>query len=65
MMLLKMDAYIKSYDGETKWMYFSVEDNELIKKINDIWNEVSSSMNKEFDEATDFHSKKMPKVGSN
>ena len=53
-----MDAYIKSYDGETKWMYFSVEDNELIKKINDIWNEVSSSMNKEFDEATDFHSKK-------
>ena len=26
-------VHIKSYDGETKWMHFSIEDNELLKNI--------------------------------
>ena len=30
-MLLKRNAYVKSYDGQIKWMYFSVEDDDLLK----------------------------------
>ena len=30
-MLPKTSAYVKSYDGQTKWMYFSIEDNDLLK----------------------------------
>ena len=33
-MLPKTTAYVKSYDGQTKWMYFLVEDNDLLERIN-------------------------------
>ena len=35
-MLSKTNAYVKSYDGQSKWMYFSIENNNLSKKYNDI-----------------------------
>ena len=35
-MLLKTSANVKSYDVETKCMYFLVEDDDLLKKLNDI-----------------------------
>ena len=63
---------------------FLIEDDELVKKYNDIWNKVSNSIKQELDckpiytkkflkakmkfygdEATDFHDKEIPKVGSN
>ena len=47
--LPKMNTYVKSYDAETKQMYFSIEDNELFKKCNNIWIDVISSMKREFD----------------
>ena len=28
-MLPKASAYLKTYDGLTKWMYFSIEDDDL------------------------------------
>ena len=28
-MLPKTSAYIKSYDGQTKWMYFFIENDDL------------------------------------
>ena len=31
--LSKTSAYIKSYDRQTKWMYFMIEDVDLLKKI--------------------------------
>ena len=31
-MLPKTSDYIKSYDGQTKWMYFLIEDDDLLKK---------------------------------
>ena len=31
----KLSAYIESFDGETKWMYFLVEDDELLKNRKD------------------------------
>ena len=30
-MLPKTSAYVKGYDGQTKWMYFLIEDDELKK----------------------------------
>ena len=36
-MLPKTSAYVKSYDGQTKWMYFLIEDDELLEKYNTIW----------------------------
>ena len=38
--LTKTSIYVKIYDGETKWMYFLIDDNELLKRYNDIWNKV-------------------------
>ena len=47
--LPKTSAYVKSYDGETKWMYFLIEDDELLEKYNFIWDKVSTDIRKEFD----------------
>ena len=30
---MKASAYVKSYDGQTKWMYFLIEDYDLLEKI--------------------------------
>ena len=35
-MLPKTSAYGKSYDGQTKWMYFLIEDDDLLGKYNAI-----------------------------
>ena len=35
-MLPKTSAYIKIYDGQTKWMYFLIEDDESLKEYNTI-----------------------------
>ena len=45
-MLPKTSAYIKSYDGQTKWMYFLIEDDYLLKKYNTIWDKVSADIEK-------------------
>ena len=29
-MLPKTSAYVKSYDGQTKWMYYLIEDDDII-----------------------------------
>ena len=47
--LRKTSAYVKSYNDRTKWMYFLIEDEELLKKYKDIWNKLSNSIKKEFD----------------
>ena len=31
-MLPKKDTYVKSYDGENNWMYFWIEDDNVIEK---------------------------------
>ena len=43
--LLKMSAYGKSCDGETKQIYFSIEDNVLSKTHDDIWNKIVLKQN--------------------
>ena len=35
-MLLKTREYVKSYDGQTKWIYFLIKDDDLLEKFNTI-----------------------------
>ena len=35
-MLPKTSAYVKSCDGQTKWMCFLITDDELLEKYNTI-----------------------------
>ena len=48
-MLPKTSTYVKSYDGQTTWMYFLIEHNSLLGKYNTIWDKVSGDIKKEFD----------------
>ena len=48
-MLPITNVYVKGYDGQTKWMYFLIEDNDLLEKYNTIWDEVSDDSEKEID----------------
>ena len=48
-MLLKTSTYVKSYDGQIKWMYFLIEDDDLLEKYNTIWHKVSADIKKEFE----------------
>ena len=36
-MLPRTSAYLKSYDGLNKWMYFLIEDDDYLEKYNTIW----------------------------
>ena len=49
-MLPKTSAYVKCYDGQTKWMYFLIVDDNLLEKYNTISNKDSSVIKKEFDD---------------
>ena len=46
--LPKTSTSVKIYDGQTKWMYFWIEDDDLLEKYN-IWDKVNSDIKKEFD----------------
>ena len=48
-MLPKLTADMKSYDRQTKWMYLLIEDDDLLKKCNTIWDRFSADIKKEFD----------------
>ena len=44
--LPKTRAYVKSYNGKTNWMYFLIEDDDLLEKYNTAWNKVSADVKK-------------------
>ena len=49
-MLPKTSTYVKSYDGQTKWMCFLIKDDDLLEKYNNtILDEVGADIKKEFD----------------
>ena len=58
-MLPKTSAYEKSYDEQTKWMYFLIEDDDLLKNITLFW------IKSHDDEVTYFCDKEIPKADSN
>ena len=43
-MLPKTSAYLKRLDGQTKWLYFLIEDDDLLEKYNTIWDKVSADV---------------------
>ena len=48
-MFPKRNAYLKSYDEQTKCMYFLIEDDDLLEKYDIILDKVSAEIKKEFD----------------
>ena len=44
----KTSAYVKSFDGQTNWMYVLIEDDDLLKKYNTIWDKVRADIKKNF-----------------
>ena len=44
-----MGAYVKGYDGQTKWMYFLIEVDDLLEKYNTIWDNISADIKEKFD----------------
>ena len=51
--LSKRNAYVKNYDGQTKWIYFLIEDDNLLENCNTIWDKVSTDIKKQFDSKPD------------
>ena len=45
-MLPKTSAYVKIQDGQTKWIYFLIEDDGLLEKYDAIWDKVSADTKK-------------------
>ena len=41
-----MSPYVKSYDRQTKWMYFLIEDDDLLEKYNTIQDKISPDIKK-------------------
>ena len=48
-MLPKISAYVKSYNGKTKWMCFLIEDDDLLEKYNAIWDKFIADIKKKID----------------
>ena len=42
----KVRAYVKYYDGKTKWAFFLFEDDEILKEWNNIWDKFRNDMKK-------------------
>ena len=63
-MLPKTSAYVKSYDEQTKWMYFLIEGDDLLEKCNTVWNKVSADMKKEFDSEPVYNKNLKTKIKS-
>ena len=45
-MLPKTNAYVKCYDEQIKWMYFLIENDNLLGKYNTIKNKVRVDIKK-------------------
>ena len=43
-MLPQTGAYVKHYDGQTKWKYFWIENDDLLEKHNTVWHKVSADI---------------------
>ena len=48
MILPKASTYVKNFDGQTKWMHVSSEDDDLLEKFKTIWGKLSCDMENNF-----------------
>ena len=44
LILPKTSAYVKSYDGQTKWMYFFIEVDDLLEKYNIMCDKIGADL---------------------
>ena len=58
-MFPKSSAYVKRYDGQTKWMYFLIENYYLLEKYNTIWDKVNSDIKNELGSQLVYNKKKL------
>ena len=56
-MLPKTSIYVKSCDGQTRWMYLLIQDDDLLEKYNTIWDKVSADIKNEFDSEPVYNNK--------
>ena len=56
-MLPKTSAHVKSYDCQTKWISFLIEDDDLLKTCNTIWDKVTADIKKIFDNEPVYNKK--------
>ena len=61
-MLPKTRAYVKSYNGQTKWMYFFIEDDDLLEKYKTLWDKVIADIYKKESDSEPVHNKKILKA---
>ena len=54
-MFPKTSAYVKNYDGRTKWIYFLIESDDLLGIYNTIWGRVNTNIKKEFDSESVYY----------
>ena len=48
---------MSTYDGQTKWMYFLIENNELFGKYNTICDKIGADIKKKFDSEPVYNKK--------
>ena len=48
-MLPNTSAYTVIYNGQTKWMYFLIEEDDLLESYNTIWDKFRADIKKGFD----------------
>ena len=46
-----------NYDGQNKWMYFSIKDDDLSEKYSAIWDKISTNIKREFDSKPVYNKK--------
>ena len=47
--MLPKSAFVKCYNGQTKWMCFEIEDDGVLEKYNTIYDNDTVDIIKEFD----------------
>ena len=50
-MLPRIRAYVKGYDGQTKWINFLIEDDNLLERYKTIWDKASAVFKKNWCQA--------------
>ena len=58
-MLSQTSTYVRSYDDQTKWIYFFIEDNDLLEKCNTFLYKVITNIKKEFDSRSVYNKKSL------
>ena len=54
-MLPKSSTNVKRYDGQTKWMYFLIEDDDLLEIYNTTSNKVRTDIKKELNSEPSYN----------